>query len=310
MINTLDSVRNAGVDASKLDIWSRDNNFDIIHLWGVGTPNYHIIDWAKKSGKRIIATVLSPYHDTIRSKIGYFYRFSQIIQLIHYYKKIDRIVVLNNEQLKVLNKYYNVSPSKIDIIPNIIDNKFFRIPTFNFYEKYRISNYVLCTGNISSRKNQYNLALASINLNQNLVLIGNILDGETLYGEKLETLIRNHPNIIWIRELPSGSDELLSAYYNCKVYALPSKIETQPISALEAVAMRKPLILMNRKYAHQSFYKGATLCESPSVKDIEKALREVISNNKTAKENIEILNCTDEKVGNMYKACYSKLLNK
>src|SRR3569623_2271318 len=42
MLDTLDSIKNVGVDASKLDIWSRDNNFDIIHLWGVGMLNYHV----------------------------------------------------------------------------------------------------------------------------------------------------------------------------------------------------------------------------------------------------------------------------
>ncbi|HEY5368651.1 MAG TPA: glycosyltransferase family 4 protein [Hanamia sp.] len=308
MINTLDAVIKEGVDASKLDIWSRDNNFDIIHLWGVGPHNYLVIDFAKKSRKMIVATVISSYHDTLRSKLGYYYRFFQVKQLIQYYKKIDKIVVLNNEQLSVLTKYYKVSPSKIEIIPNIIENEYFKIPIFNFFEKYGVSNYVLCTGNISSRKNQHNLALACINLNLNLVLIGNVLDGETLYGEKLETLVTKNRNIVWIRELPSGSEELVSAYYNCKVYALPSKSETQPISALEAVAMHKPLILMDRKYAHQSFYKGTTLCKSPSVKDIEQALREVLNNSKIPEENKEILNCKQEKVGNMYKACYSKLL--
>src|SRR5665647_167424 len=232
MINTLDSVLKAGVDASKLDIWSRDNDFDIIHLWGVGILNYQIIDWAKKSGKAIIATVLSPYNDTTRSKLGYYYRyFFQVRQLIHYYKLIDRIVVLNDLQLNVLAKYYKVSPSKIEIIPNIVEDKYFEIPDFNFSKKYGIDNYVLCTGNISSRKNQYNLAIACINLNVNLVLIGNILDGELNYGKKLETLIDKHKNILWIRELPKASEELVAAYYNCSIFALPSKNETQPISA-------------------------------------------------------------------------------
>jgi glycosyltransferase involved in cell wall biosynthesis len=308
MIKTLDSVQKQGIDASKLDIWSRDNDFDIIHLWGVGTQNYQVIDWAKKSRKAIVATVLLPYHDTMRSKLGYYYRFFQIKKLIHYYKIIDKIIVVNNLQLKVLKRYYKVPSSKIEIIPHLIENKYFEIPNFNFSKKYSIDNYVLCTGNISSRKNQYNLTLACINLNLNLVLIGNVLDGEIVYGAKLETLVNQNKNILWIRELQSGSEELVSAYYNCKIYALPSKSETQPISALEAIATRKPLILMDRKYAYQSFYKGATLCKSPSVKDIEKALTKVLSNNSIAEENTEILNCKQEKVGEMYKACYSQLL--
>jgi glycosyltransferase involved in cell wall biosynthesis len=310
MINTLDAVIKAGVDASKLDIWSRDNDFNIIHLWGVGPHNYQIIDWAKKSGKSVIATVLLPYYDTIRSKLGYMNRVFQVKQLIHYFKLIDKIVVVNHLQFNVLTKFYGISASRIEIIPHLIEDKYFEIPGFNFSKKYGIDNYVLCTGNISSRKNQYNLAVACINLNVNLVLIGNILDGELNYGKQLETLIDKHKNILWIRELPKASEELVAAYYNCSIFALPSKNETQPISALEAVAMRKSLVLIDRKYARQGFYKDAILCKSPAVKDIETALTIALNGNKIPEENIEILNCKEDKVGNSYKMCYQKLLEK
>lgn len=307
MLSTLDAVIRAGVEASKLDIWSRDRNFDIIHLWGVGPHNYQIIDWAKKSGKSVIATVLLPYHDTMRSKLGYLYRFIQVKKLIHYYNKIDKIVVLNHLQSQVLAHYYKAPSSRIEIIPNVIEDKYFDVPSLNFSEKYGIENYVLCTGNISSRKNQYNLALACINLNINLVLIGNILDGEHEYGENLEKVVSSNKNIKWIKELPKASNDLVAAYYSCLIYALPSKNETQPISALEAVAMRKPLVLLNRNYAHQSFYNGAILCNSPSVKDIEFALKKSINDKTSHVENLEILNCKEEIVGEKYKACYNSL---
>jgi glycosyltransferase involved in cell wall biosynthesis len=308
MINTLNAVIEKGVDASRLDIWSRDKDFQILHLWGVGPHNYLVIDLAKKAGKKIIATVLLPYHNTVRSKLAHCYRFFQVRQLIHYYKLIDKIVVVNNTQLNVLAKYYKVPISKIQIIPHLISNEYFRIPDFNFSKKYGISDYVLCTGNISSRKNQYNLALACASLNLNLVLIGNVLDGEILYGEKLETLVKNNKNILWIRELPNGSEELVSAYYNCRIYALPSKSETQPIIALEAVAMHKPLILMDREYAYQDYYKGAVLCNSPSVKDIEKALSKIFNKNKLVEENPIILDCRREFVAYRYIECYEELL--
>ena len=147
----------------------------------------------------------------------------------------------------------------MEIIPNIVEDSFFKPPNFDFKKKYGIEQYVLCTGNICARKNQYNLALACINLNLNLVLIGNVLDGENMYGDKLAALEKEHQNIKWIRHMESGSDELVSAYYNCAVYALPSNSETQPISALEAVAMEKPLVLLDRRYAHQSFYVNAVI---------------------------------------------------
>ena len=68
MLNALNAVKRNEIDVSKLDIWSSDN--DIIDLWGVGPHNYHIIKWARKSGKKIVATVLVPYFDTIRLKLN------------------------------------------------------------------------------------------------------------------------------------------------------------------------------------------------------------------------------------------------
>jgi len=310
MINTLNVVNKAGIDASRLDIWSRDNDFEVIHLWGVGPHNYHVIDWAKKSGKKIVATVLLPYYDTIRLKLSYYKHLFSVAnkQQLHYYSLIDKVVVVNNPQSDVLCKYYKVPTSKIDVIPNIVEAKYFEISSFNFSEKHDINNYVLCTGNISSRKNQLNLAHACINLNLKLVLIGNVLDGELTYGKALESFVKNNNNIRWIKELPKASDELAAAYFQCALFALPSKDETQPISALEAAAMGKPLVLMNKKYAHQIYYKGAVLCKSPSVKDIEIALIKSIESKKNQMINSEISNCLEKNVGELYKLCYSKLV--
>jgi len=310
MINALGSVRKNGIDASKLDSWSRDSDFDIIHLWGIGPHNYQIIDWSKKSGKLIIATVLLPYFGTLKSEIGNLYRqyFSNSFKTqINYYKKIDRIVVLNNVQADVLYKYYKVPYSKIDIIPNIVENKYFETINTDFGQKYDIKNYVLCTGNISARKNQLNLALACVNLNVNLVLIGNVLDGEEIYAAKLESLVNANDNILWIRELPKASDDLVAAYKSCRVFALASLDETQPISALEAVAMNKPLVLLDKKYAYQTYYNGAILCKSPTVKDIEIALHMQFEQNLDIKVNSDIIQCKEDSVGKAYCKSYSKL---
>jgi glycosyltransferase involved in cell wall biosynthesis len=310
MLNTLDAVIEAGVDASKLDIWSRDNDFDIIHLWGIGIPNYEVIDWAKKSGKIIIATVLTPYHDTLRSKLGYYYRrflAGSGKRLIHYYSLVDKLVVINNLQVNPVRTYYKVPIDKIEIIPHIVEEKYLNSSGLNLKTGKRLGNYILCVGNICPRKNQVNLALACVNLNLKLVLVGNVLDGEENYGKKLEAITVSNQNILWIRELPNASEELIAIYFNCSVYALVSKGETQPISALEAVAMKKPLILLDRMYAHQSYYKGAILCKSPKVKDIEVALKKSLSSRNALKENLEILNCSAEKIGESYRNCYSRL---
>lgn len=309
MLNALDAVEKNSVSVSKLDVWSRDIDFDVIHLWGIGPSNYHIIDWARKAKKKIVATVLLPYYDTTRLKLSYCKHFFSVAtqKNLYYYSLIDKIVVVNELQSNVLVRYYKVNSDKIAIIPNIIEDKYFVKPNIDFSKKYEIDNYVLCTGNICPRKNQYNLVLACINLNLKLVLIGKIHEGEDSYGEKISDLIQNNKNVKWIKELPKASEDLVAAYNNCSIFALPSKDETQPISALEASAMKKPLVLMNKKYAHQSFYNSAILCQSESVHHIQEALSDALKLEGKIKFNEELLKCKHEKVGLKYKSIYKEL---
>jgi glycosyltransferase involved in cell wall biosynthesis len=309
MLNTLEAVRKSGVDAEKLDIWSRDTDFDVLHVWGVGPSNFEVIQWAKKAGKRVVSTVLLPYQDTLRSNLGYWYRrFSSGRQLMHHLKLIDRIVVLNELQLRVLKRYYGVCEDRIAVVPNIIEENYFKVPEFDFKSHYNLSGYVLCVGNISHRKNQVNLARACIEMHQDLALIGNVLDGEDSYGQQLEALISGKDHIVWIKELPKASGSLVAAYYQCAAYALVSRKETQPISALEAAALNKPLVLMDRAYARQEYYMGAVLCQSDSPKDIRKALQIALAKKGEAAPNPSLNNCRQERVGALYRECYQQLM--
>jgi glycosyltransferase involved in cell wall biosynthesis len=303
MLNTLDCVREKGLDATKLDYWSRDNDFDILHLWGVSQHNFHIINWAKKSNKYIVATVLLPYFDTFRSKLSYWKHSLTSLheQTLYYYNLIDKFVVLNDVQSKILENFYNIPSHKISIIPNIVEENYFELPKFNFSDKYNFSDFILCTGNISRRKNQYNLAIACVNAKFNLLLIGNILQGEEEYAIKLNHLISNNSNILWIKELPKGSDDLVSAYYSAMAFALPSLEETQPISLLEATAAQKPILTLNRAYSKQKFYINAVRADSSDFLSIERNLLNLI-NSKNINPHIE--ECHSYNVASAYLNVY------
>jgi glycosyltransferase involved in cell wall biosynthesis len=308
MLNAFKSVKELGVDVSKIDLWCKDKDYDIIHLWGIGPHNYNVIKWAKKSQKLLVATVLVPYFDTIRSIISY-YRYSLSLphkELVYYYNQVDKIVVVNDIQRDVLIRYYKISKSKITVIPNIIEDNFFQKPLLNFCYKYNISNYVLCTGNICSRKNQYNLALACLKLNLKLVIIGDVLSGEESYSYKLLNLIANNNNIIWIKGLPNGSDELAAAYYYCSVFALVSRDETQPISMLEATAYARPIVTLDKAYAKQKFYSNTYFSKSDKQVDIINALSLAYNSNGTC-INQSVQECQSVNVGKSYKNLYESL---
>jgi glycosyltransferase involved in cell wall biosynthesis len=310
MLNTLEAVNTNSFEASRLDIWSRNNDFDIVHIWGMGDHAFKIIDWSKKQGKKTVSTSLLPYFEGLKPKISYLYHslLKSEHKLQHYYSLLDAVVVLNELQAKILWKYYKVPEKKIEVIPNVVNDGFFGYKDNSFIKKYNIRDYVLCTGNICSRKNQLNLVLACIESNINLVLIGNVLDGEQAYGDKLGSLIEGRTNILWIRELANDSTDYLSAYSNCLVFALPSYDETQPISALEAVAMNKSLLLQQRPYANQKYYLNAELCKSGASMDILNGLRKALR--KSPAENPFILECKAHSVGEKYRNLYSKILLK
>jgi glycosyltransferase involved in cell wall biosynthesis len=77
--------------------------------------------------------------------------------------------------------------------------------------------------------------------------------------------------------LPPNSPELVAAYQSSLIFALPSFIETQPISALEAAATGLPILLADRPYAHQKTYESAMLVNPKSVKSISSGLRNILA---------------------------------
>lgn len=312
MLKAMDAANKHNVKAEKLDIWDRDSNFEILHIWGVGPHNYNIIKWAQNSGKKIIATVLLPYYETLRNRLGYFGRYySQYSKEIrHFYQILDAVIVVNELQAIILKKYYKVNSSKIHIIPNIVDNAFFENPNLSFSEKYLIKDYLLCVGNVCQRKNQLNLVKACIELNLNLVLIGKVLDGEGEYGQVVKNIIEKRKNILWVDELPYGSDDIVAAYNECTGFVLISHSETQPISVLEACAKNKPLVMLDKPYAHQKYYNNTFLCKSDDLNEIKFTLQKMVNSSITGAINPIINDCREELVGLKYSQIYKGLINK
>jgi glycosyltransferase involved in cell wall biosynthesis len=139
-----------------------------------------------------------------------------------------------------------------------------------------------------------------------LVIIGDVLSGEESYSDKLLNLISNNNNIIWIKSLPNGSEELAAAYYHCSVFALVSRDETQPISMLEATAYGKPIVTIDKAYAKQKFYSNTYFSKSDKHVDIFNALS-LAYNSNGAFNNQSILECQSVNVGKSYKNLYESL---
>ncbi len=281
MINTLDAVNLVGdVKAEKMDVWSKDGNFDVLHLWGLDIDHFTTIQLAKMAKKKVVVTALLPYFDDVLRTA--WFHVSSIIDRAKFWKKminnIDVLVVLSASQADIAVKYFNIARNKVWVIPAIIADEYFDKQADNsFTEFYNIPmGYSLITGNICQRKNQLNVIKACIELQKPLVLIGNVLDGNENYGLHIDNLISKHNYIHRIAEIEANSILLRSAYKNCSLFILPSLKENQPASALEAAISGKPLVLANLKYAHEPYFKLAHLCNPHSVISIQNAILEAL----------------------------------
>lgn len=311
MLDAMDAVKSDDINIKPLDFWNREADFDILHLWGLELQHYNTIKWAKLAGKKIVISVLVGYNDwksPIKKAASYIlFKFKSQKTIL---KVVDAITVVNQEQKDYLVSVFSINKEKIFIIPNIVGDNY-----YDYVKKYtpvssniNLENYVICTGNICKRKNQLSLVEACKYTDTPLLIVGNILTGEESYAKSLDKLIVDSDNILWIKGMEQNSNNLLEAYKNSIAFALPSHAETQPISALEASALGKPLILANKPYGKQAQYQNACLVDSKSIQSISLGLVKVKEKpHLYVAPNSVIEKCKKENVGNMYSEVYKQL---
>lgn len=296
------------IEVSKVDVWSREADFEIAHFWGLEPANLNNIFWAKKSGKKIVITVLLSYYERLVSiaydKISKYIGMKKV--QLEILSLVDAVVVVNDLQKAVGHKFFKIPNDKIYIIPNIIHENFLLESSSGSISK----DYILCTGNICERKNQLSLAKACAKLGKKLVLVGKVLPGEEGYAEKLNQVVISNSNISWIKGLPENSPELIKLVKECRIFALLSESETQPISILEALAFGKDLLLSDKKFAYQSYFKKAKKVVPNNVESICNGIADLYSleEHKKNKTSESIVDFKGENVARKYETVYKKIM--
>lgn len=313
MLSTLNAACNAGVNASKLDVWNKHEKFDILHVWGLDMAQYNTVYWAKKSGMKIVVTGLLPYIESPYEKFRN--AIFSVLRNEFYMHKIsalsDAVVLVNDIQQDIAVRYFNTDRKKAYHVPNVVGKDFFRQSVSNFSSKHGIRDFVLTVGNVCKRKNQLNLAAACIKTNTPLVIIGPVLPGESHLGKELKSLISSVKNIVWIEGVEPNSQDLIDAFKECKLFALPSYVEQQPISALEAAACGKPLLLAARAYARQKYYQNCFEVNPDSVDSVASGITAITANiGQYISPKHYVEECTEVNVGNAYKHIYEAVFSK
>lgn len=309
MIAALEAARSAGTDVAPLDFWRREADFDVLHVWGLELQHRNTLKWARSGGKRTVLSALVSYpgwKSWLRHLASLVVGPARLREPM--LAMIDCITVVNKAQAQYLVTTVGFPQEKIRVVPNLVADIFFTIKSSTPPRTREVEPYVLCVGNVCRRKNQLALVGACRKLGVPLLLVGSILTGENDYGEAVEQAMAADNTCRWVRGLAPGSVELAEAYRDAAVFALPSHEETQPISALEAAACGKPLVLANLPYAKQEFFERAALADPCSVDATADALREALDEPEEHCPPPSVIEqCRREAVGEAYMAIYRQL---
>jgi glycosyltransferase involved in cell wall biosynthesis len=140
---------------------------------------------------------------------------------------------------------------------------------------YGEKEFVLCVGAVHQRKNQFLLAQICNHLKLPVVLLGPVLPGEAEYGRRVGEAMQENQQFggRWLQHLQNQDELLQSAYAACRVFALLSHTETQPISVLQAMAARKPVLLLRAPYTDDKLFRNIPKALSQDSQVIEDLLK-------------------------------------
>jgi glycosyltransferase involved in cell wall biosynthesis len=282
---TYEALRKTSLDVEMMDYSNPDQKFDILSIFGNPPSMYEIAVHAAKSKKVVFSAVfggavLSPVQSAAVKSFSWFVeRFGQKIdhtRVRDMFQAAHHLAVLNEIEQAFIAERYDISPSKMTIVPVGVDDRFFDASPKQFISTYGREGYVLFTGNIIPRKNPIRLARALTELGLKGVFIGKEVAGHNRYAEEFSEVVESDVNLLWIKGLRADDPLIPSACKAAAAFCLPSFAEGQSGSSLEAMAAGIPLILADLPYSYQHCYEKCERCDPMSVESIKQSIVRVL----------------------------------
>ena len=274
-LRTAEWLQKMGVQVEWLLPFTRQLG-QILHAFGC-YPHYHLI--FKYAGIHEVPIVLSPifYRDisSFWKRLRYLLylktplRSRSLRKIATLIRKANRVLPNTHAEAQQIQELFRVPNSKIRVVPNGVDLRFADADPRLFKEYVGIKEpFVLCVGRIEPRKNQERLIRALKGTGLRLILIGDPASKE--YYERCRSLADD--KVAFVPSIPHDDPLLASAYAACRVFALPSLLETPGIAALEAGVAGARIVITRYGGPQEYFGEFAHYVEPRSIESIRRAI--------------------------------------
>lgn len=213
----------------------------------------------------------------VLSKIGIF-QFHQIASELC---NLATIVAPNTQkECDLVQNGLNVAKSRIQLLPNGVNERFYDADPSLFINKYGTKNFILYVGHIGwQRKNLLSLLRICQKIDVPLVVIGKVIEND--YGKKCIELIKSRRNTILITDIEHIDPILASAYAACDSLVLPSYYETPGLVALEAGLAGAKIVITKYGGTDEYFKDFAQYVNPKSENSIKQAILKSLEQKKT-----------------------------
>lgn len=259
---------------------AKNYKLDIIHIhspFGLGGIAQTL---ARKRKIPCVYTFHTLFHDSIKnfSKLAYKFLDRPLTRYINFFSEsTDSIIVPTEPVKKLLTEKYKVN-NKIHVVPSGINpDKLKTIAKINFHQKYDIDPnlpIVLYAGRLVKEKN-IPLLIQSFNiLAQRRIPFHGLIVGEGVHHQVLQDLVNTYQlsqKVTFTGYIPQ--EELNLCYTKSAIFCTASKIETQCLAAIEAMAKGLPVLAVRVMGLQQTITDGINgILTEPNLDDFANAL--------------------------------------
>lgn len=262
LLETYKALEQKGYNIHFYDQWKPQQDFQIFHQFSVILGVEHALEKYKVRGKKIVlSTILWPTF----SKDNYYYEH------VKYLLNMADIVLTNSHaESEKIAKMWNLPAEKFFKTRNAIGSDYLvdGDPRL-FRDKFGIkSDFILSVGNIDKRKNTRMLVRAAEALGKPLIVIGAVRDESyfrSILGES------SHAQFLG----PIFEGEMIrSAMAACRMFALPSLLETPGLAALEAASQGAQIMITQEGATREYFGDSAIYVDPMSFESVVNGIEE------------------------------------